>query len=299
MRRLREEIAGLWRTDPVRQHRPEPLDEVRATLALFDQTIFTTLPLVYREVDRALDPDRSGVARARVRAFLRWGTWVGGDRDGNPSVTAETTAAATAIATDHVLRGLENAARRIARSLSVSDRDVPPSPALRRALVRDERTLPGPARGSSPESCPTPPIGGSSASPPIVSPRRAARTRRPTTTRRSSSPISTCCSGRSTPAAHPTLAWGELQHLRWQAETFGFHLAEMEVRQHADVFDAALARARPGRGRRRPRARPAREAGDGRRRPGGDERPRPARCSRRSARSATCRIGSGRPRATG
>ncbi|MEX0650535.1 MAG: phosphoenolpyruvate carboxylase, partial [Actinomycetota bacterium] len=42
-RRMREEIAGLWRTDPVRPHRPEPLDEVRAVHALFDQTIFTTL----------------------------------------------------------------------------------------------------------------------------------------------------------------------------------------------------------------------------------------------------------------
>ena len=45
-RRMREEIAGLWRTDPIRRHRPEPLDEVRAVLALFDQTIFTTLPAV-------------------------------------------------------------------------------------------------------------------------------------------------------------------------------------------------------------------------------------------------------------
>ena len=62
MRRLREEIAGLWRTDPIRHHRPEPLDEVRATLALFDQTIFTTLPLVYREVDRALDPEGAAPA---------------------------------------------------------------------------------------------------------------------------------------------------------------------------------------------------------------------------------------------
>ena len=56
----------------------------------------------------------------------------------------------------------------------------------------------------------------------------------------------------------PALAWGELQHLRWQAETFGFHLAEMEVRQHAEVFAAALRELAPrGRGtalaRRRPR----------------------------------------------
>ena len=112
-------------------------------LALFDQTIFTALPLVYREVDRAIDPEGSGERAPSFPAFLRWGTWVGGDRDGNPSVTAETTRAAAAIATDHVLRGLENATRRIARTLSVSDHDVPPSPALRRALARDEQELPG------------------------------------------------------------------------------------------------------------------------------------------------------------
>ena len=141
-RRMREEIAGLWRTDPIRPHRPEPLDEVRAVLALFDQTIFTTLPAVYREMDRKLDPDRCGVRPPPFAPFLRWGTWVGGDRDGNPGVTAEVTSAAMAIQTDHVLRGLEAASRRIARTLSVSDRDVRPSRALRAALDRDAKALP-------------------------------------------------------------------------------------------------------------------------------------------------------------
>ena len=141
-RKLAEEITGLWLTDPIRRHRPEPLDEVRAVLALFDHTLFTTLPLVYREVDRALDPDGAGRRRPAFQPFLRWGTWVGGDRDGNPSVTPEITEAAVAIASDHVLRGLEAAARRIARTLSVSDRDVPPSRALRAALRRDAARLP-------------------------------------------------------------------------------------------------------------------------------------------------------------
>ena len=92
-RSMREEIAGLWRTDPIRPHRPEPLDEVRAMLALFDQTIFTTLPAVYREIDRKLDAEGSGTRPPAFKPFLRWGTWVGGDRDGNPSVTAEVTRA--------------------------------------------------------------------------------------------------------------------------------------------------------------------------------------------------------------
>src|SRR4029453_33092 len=47
-----------------------------------------------------------------LRPYLRWGSWVGGDRDGNPSVTAETTRSAMAIQADHVLRGLEAVTRR-------------------------------------------------------------------------------------------------------------------------------------------------------------------------------------------
>ncbi|MET0802061.1 MAG: phosphoenolpyruvate carboxylase [Actinomycetota bacterium] len=239
MRRLREEIAGLWRTEPVRRHRPEPLDEVRATLALFDETIFTTLPLVYREVDRAIDPEGSGARAPAFRPFLRWGTWVGGDRDGNPSVTAETTKAAVAIAADHVLRGLENAARRIARTLSVSDDDVPPSAALRRSLARDERLLPD-AAAELERKLPDAPhrrkLG--------LAAHRLAATR--TRDRGAYDEASELVADldvlqRSLDAGGaPRLAWGELQHLRWQAETFGFHLAEMEVREHAEVFDLAL-----------------------------------------------------------
>ena len=131
-RRLREEIASLWLTDPIRRRPPEPLDEVRATMALFDRTIFTTLPKVARATGAS--------------TTFRWGTWVGGDRDGNPAVTAEVTLGAAAIARDHVLRGYETAARRIARSLSASETDVPPSDALRRSLARDVRTFPERAR---------------------------------------------------------------------------------------------------------------------------------------------------------
>ena len=132
LRRLAEEVMSLWLTDPVRRAAPTPLDEVRATMALFDRTIFTTLPRVAR------------TAGENVR--FRWATWVGGDRDGNPAVTAAVTVEAARIANEHVLRGYETATRRIARSMSASDLDVPASPAVRRALARDARTFPKRAR---------------------------------------------------------------------------------------------------------------------------------------------------------
>ncbi len=76
--------------------RPEPLDEVRTAMAVFDATLFTTVPRLYRATDAALDAPRGRAVRTgarppRVPAFVRYGSWIGGDRDGNPFVTAETT----------------------------------------------------------------------------------------------------------------------------------------------------------------------------------------------------------------
>jgi phosphoenolpyruvate carboxylase len=237
-RRLREEIAGLWRTEPIRRHRPEPLDEVRAMLALFDETIFRALPALYREMDRKLDPDGCGARPPGFSPFLRWGTWVGGDRDGNPSVTAEVTRAAMAIQTDHALRGLEAAARRIARTLSVSDRDVPPTRALRRVLARGTEAVPAEARELArklPDAPHRRALG--------IAAHRLAASRTgvaggyggPDAFLRDIDVLQ-----RSLDAGGaPRLAWGELQHLRWQVETFGFHLAALEVRQHSRVLATA------------------------------------------------------------
>src|SRR5262249_28067819 len=129
-RRLEEEIEGLLLTDPVRIDPPTPLDEVRATMALFDRTIFTLLPALCRGAEGDEPPT------------IRWATWVGGDRDGNPEVTADVTREAMAIQTDHVLRGYEASARRIARTLSVGRDEVAASRALRGALARDAARSP-------------------------------------------------------------------------------------------------------------------------------------------------------------
>jgi phosphoenolpyruvate carboxylase len=245
-RRLAEEITGLWRTDPIRRHRPEPLDEVRAVMALFDQTIFRTIPLFYREVDRAIDPVACGARAPSFEPFLRWNTWVGGDRDGNPSVTSEVTLAAVGVQSDHVLRGLERATRRIARSLSVSDRDVPPNRALRASLERDAAELPGVAADLD-RKLPDAPHRRKL----VLAAERLAATR----TGRGSRAAYTSAAAFLDDLAvlqrsldeggAPRLAFGEVQHLAWQAETFGFHLASMEVRQHASALSAAIAELAP------------------------------------------------------
>src|SRR4051812_5943190 len=84
-RRLREEIDLLWRTSQLRRTKPDPLDEVRTAMAIFDETLFRAVPAMYRFLDAAL-AEGSGAREPLVRAYVRFGSWIGGDRDGNPYV---------------------------------------------------------------------------------------------------------------------------------------------------------------------------------------------------------------------
>ena len=96
----------------------QPLDEVRSGTAVFDETLFRLAPSVYRSLDRALQGEASGSVPPQAPAFLRYGSWIGADRDGNPFVTAAVTEQTAQIQADHALRALENAATRIGRSLT-------------------------------------------------------------------------------------------------------------------------------------------------------------------------------------
>src|SRR6266536_2950124 len=193
-RRLREEVDLLWRTSPLRVKAMGPLDEVCTVMAAFDETIFRVVPAFYRDIDRTLAGHQCGSAPPGVPAFLRVGSWVGGDRDGNPFVTAQVTRETVLIQADHVLRALQNATTRIGRALTAQTSTTPACDALLRALAVAE-------------------------------------------------------------AAHPDLL-GEItarapqephrQYLLWQAETFGFHLAELEIRQHSEAHARALAEVRAG-----------------------------------------------------
>jgi phosphoenolpyruvate carboxylase len=87
---LRREIVSAWETDEVRHDRPSPLDEVRGGLIVFEQSLWQAVPAFLRSVDTAL---RQVAARGLPLdvAPLRFGSWIGGDRDGNPNVTPEVT----------------------------------------------------------------------------------------------------------------------------------------------------------------------------------------------------------------
>ena len=87
---LRREITAAWGTTDVRQQRPTPLDEVRGGLIVFEQSLWESVPRYLRSVDRALR-DHTGQGLPLDFTPLRFGSWIGGDRDGNPNVTPEVT----------------------------------------------------------------------------------------------------------------------------------------------------------------------------------------------------------------
>jgi phosphoenolpyruvate carboxylase len=87
---LFNEITILWQTDELRHNKPTVLDEVRNGLYYFDQTLFEVLPEIHQEIEECLEnyyPNYNW----QVPNFLHFGSWIGGDRDGNPNVTPEVT----------------------------------------------------------------------------------------------------------------------------------------------------------------------------------------------------------------
>jgi phosphoenolpyruvate carboxylase len=242
-RRLREEIGLLWLTTPLRVKPIGPVDEVRTIMAVFDDTLFSLAPAFYRALDQACRglPGQQGAGDGPVvTACLRFGSWVGADRDGNPTVTAQVTRDAAMINADHALRALENATTRIGRALTIHAAAAPPSADLALALAVAETGHPellAEIGARSPEE-----------------PYRTfllflAERVRSTRMRHADLAYPDCAAfladlrlvQESLVAAGATQqAFGELQNLIWQAETFGFHAASLEVRQHSAVHGQAL-----------------------------------------------------------
>jgi phosphoenolpyruvate carboxylase len=94
---LYREVAASWQTDEVRQERVTPLDEVRSGLVIFEESLWRALPQYLRAVDRALEAT-TGERLGLTTAPIRFGSWIGGDRDGNPNITPEITRQSTWLA---------------------------------------------------------------------------------------------------------------------------------------------------------------------------------------------------------
>jgi phosphoenolpyruvate carboxylase len=137
------EITVLWQTDEVRRRRPSVIDEVRMGLDYYADVLVDTMPAVYEGIARAFESVFGKHLDARSLPLLvRFGSWIGGDADGNPYVTPDVTRAAIQLSRatilDHYVRSLE----RLLERLSTSTRQAGVSGRLRSRLEEYVATIP-------------------------------------------------------------------------------------------------------------------------------------------------------------
>ncbi len=251
---LRDEIQIFWKTDELRARRLQVRDEIHNGLFLFRESLFEAVPTVYRYLEKACNriygpaPDGSSL---RVPSFLRFGSWIGGDRDGNPFVKPETTALAVRL---HTLQVLEEYVRRVdelREILTFSSRLAEPDLALVESIARDEETCMA-AFGERPDHFRSEPyrrkltmmsyrlrqridwtrsrIGGGSGALPAPAYRSEDDFRRDLELIRDSL------------ATHgdANIGEGRLKDLLRLVETFGFYLVHLDVRQESTRHTEAV-----------------------------------------------------------
>jgi phosphoenolpyruvate carboxylase len=253
--RISEEVVGLWQSDEVRVIRPTVLDEVKNGLYYFEATLFNVIPELYRDLERALVrhyPDH----RWHVPPILRFGSWMGGDRDGNPFVTPDVTVEAVRHLRGWAIKQQIAAVEELSRRLSQSVRQVPVSEALHASLAADAALFPDTARlleRRNPhelyrQKC-------TYIREKLLRSQRHAATHEPDWG--SADPLPTAGtfyhhsgellddlkvmeqSLRSNAGA--SIADGALHDMVRQAEVFGLHAATLDIRQHSERHNNALA----------------------------------------------------------
>ncbi len=236
---LRLRTTLIWQTAATLIEPPTVLDEVQSVLYVLAGTVYDVAPTIWRTLEAAVAGEQPGGPPREVSAPgpLRLGSWVGGDRDGNPAVTPEVTRAAARLARAAVLRRYREEVQRLGRDLSVSARLSGAAPELLESVERDRaalgvqpvrRWLDEPYRrkcGLIAERLRRMEAGeaGGYADPGALLADLGLI----------AASLETHGGGR--------VAAGPLLDLRRRVAAFGFHLAELEVRQHADRHTAAVA----------------------------------------------------------
>ena len=236
-RRIEELVEAIWQTDELRHVRPEPLDEARAVLYYLDLTVREAIPELLDEMQAAL---RSiGQALPTDRVPIRFGSWVGGDRDGNPNVSPATTDQVLGLQRRRALEILVDEVGALGHELSISTRVHGVSDELREAVDADRPALKdvqGRIDWSEPYRVRCEAIR-----------RRLVASADGDTSRR----------GYRTPAhldadlevierslrenSGELLADGILSRVRRILQVIGFHFATLDIREHSDRHHEALA----------------------------------------------------------
>ena len=239
-RLMLQEIDALVRTSPIAYKKPTPVEEADTVIDIFDATLFDMVPEVYRRFDDWELGERAGTVPPVCPAFFHPGSWIGSDRDGNPNVTAKVSRKVAEKFRVHVLEALADRTYYVGRNLTLDARFTKPSDALvnlwnhqvELSEVLSQRAL----EVSTSELHRAVMI--------VISDRLRATIQRTADIMYASADdyIADLRIVQRSLAASGAVrtAYGPLQKLIWQAETFGFHLVEMEFRQHSLVHARAL-----------------------------------------------------------
>ncbi len=152
------EITALWQTDDVRVARPTVRDEIRMALDYYEASLFDTLPVLYTEVASALEQEYPAEVKgeeklaapslATLPRLIRFGSWIGGDRDGNPFVDAATTRDALATARSLLFRHYRERLQVLFDQLGSSTQQIPVTPEVEACIHRYMLQLEGDAHSA-------------------------------------------------------------------------------------------------------------------------------------------------------
>ena len=138
--RLAEAIDLLWQTDELRLGRPDPLDEAVNSIYYLDELLLETVPEVLAEFVNEIK--KLGINLSLTARPLRFGTWIGGDRDGNPNITAAVTKSAILLQNAHFTRTLFSHLDELRQALSISTKLAGVSKELEKSVEEDLENLP-------------------------------------------------------------------------------------------------------------------------------------------------------------
>jgi phosphoenolpyruvate carboxylase len=255
-RDLIAEITALWQTDDVRSVRPTVRDEIRMALDYYESSLFDTLPVLYAEVASALAAEYPTEKAPTLVTnicdlpqLIRFGSWIGGDRDGNPFVTPQATRDALAMANSLLLTHYRRRLQNIFEQLASSTQQVPVSAELTALLERYLSQLRTAGQNALEERFPHESIrlliacimmrlGATpqSAVPLLPDPALAPYTRAADLL----SDLATLHTSLIDHHGH-RLAEMLIDPLLMEVRTYGLHLQTLDIRQHARVHATAIA----------------------------------------------------------
>jgi len=239
---LRRAVLTLWQTNPLRRTRLRVIDEVANGLSYYDYTFLSELPRLYIDLEEELAD--AGIALADgLPSFLQIGSWIGGDRDGNPFVSESVLRATLRAQSGRAFRYYLAELHKLGGELSLDSRLVPISAALaelaarspdrsanrqdepyRRAITGIYARLAATAQMLDHFEAPQTAVG---AAPPYANAGEL---------------LADLAIIDNSLVANGSgiLADGRLRHLRRAVDVFGFHLAALDLRQNSDVHERAV-----------------------------------------------------------